>query len=143
MSGSEPDLVTDVTRDTGSDATLDDVQAPPWCFGAPLTRMVRLEYLSSSSAQSSDMDELEGSEGSVYFVRDEQINHIEEDMSLFDLALARRDGDPADGDSLRSTSHAYVNHVINDMAPRISSSTSPSVCVMQFFTAMIFVNCLL
>ncbi|KAF8486596.1 hypothetical protein JB92DRAFT_3148564 [Gautieria morchelliformis] len=129
MSGTEHDLpVADATRDTNSDATLDEVQVPPWRFGAPLTRMVRLEYLSSSSAQSSDADDLEDPEDSEYFVRDEQINHIEEDMSLFDLALARRDGDAADGDpSLRSTSHAYVNHVVNDMVPLISSSISPTV----------------
>ena len=130
VSDSSPGFITDAPWDTSSDATLDDVQRPYCCFGVPLTRMVTFEYLSPSS---SDVDHLENLEESECYVRDEEINLIEEDMSLFNLALVQRDveGDPA----LRSTSHGYVHHVIDDMAPHTRGSSSPGVCMS--YTAFI------
>lgn len=126
------------TWDASSDATPDDLQGPPCCFGVPLTRMVRLESLSSSSSQSSNADNRQDSNESGCFIRDNQINLIEEDMSLFDLALSQRD---SDGDlSLRSTSHAYVHHVIDDMARYTRGSSSPRVCVfyITFMAGLIY-----
>ena len=132
MSDSELEL-NNATWDSNSDATLDDdSERPAGCFGAPLTRMVKLEYLSSSSTQSND--DLGDSDDSGYFIRDEEINLIE-DMSLFDLALTRHDGDGIDEDpSLRSTTQAYVHHVIDHMSSRTQYSSSPRVCI--FYSAM-------
>ena len=121
MTDSEPAF--DTTWDTPSDATVDEVQSRTCCFGAPLTRMVNLEYLSSSSSsQSTDLEDSED------FVRDDEINLIEENMSLFDLALARHDGEDADDDpSLRSPTHAYVHHVIDHLSPQTQGSSFPQV----------------
>jgi hypothetical protein len=114
MPDSEPNFANpDDTWETPSNAC---------CFGAPLTRMVKLEYLSSSSAQSTDLED------SKYSVRDEEINLIEGDMSLFNLALARRDGEDSDDDlSLRSPPHAFVHHVIDHMVSHTQGLSSPRV----------------
>jgi hypothetical protein len=119
------DTESDVDSDAASDATLDDFQSP-YLVGAPLTRMVKYDYLSSPSIQSSDGDELE--EPAEYFVRDEEINYIEEDFSLLQLPLNGGDGEGPEGDPLlRTTSLEYVHSVVDHMAAHPAESPSPQV----------------
>ncbi|KAF8507517.1 hypothetical protein BU17DRAFT_71141 [Hysterangium stoloniferum] len=113
--------VVDISDDA-SDPSIEELQV--YKSGVPLTRMVDLEYMSSSSVQDSDG----GFECADHAVRDEDINYIEEDMSYFDLTLNGGDGEGPEADFLpRSPRHTHVHDIIDHFATSHQQSSMPQL----------------
>ncbi|KIJ54741.1 hypothetical protein M422DRAFT_240823 [Sphaerobolus stellatus SS14] len=119
-------FIPEYESDVESQTTLED-DWPSYTSGAPLTRMVPLEYWEQYSEESNSDDE-EAYEYPEYVVREEDINYIEEDFSFSNLIL-REESFDGEECCVQCSSPEYAQQVVNHFAANESSSMTPRLAL--------------
>lgn len=117
-----------------SDATLDELQSP-YLDGEPLTRMIEFGYMEIPSSRDTDSDAFEeclvtvspAKQPAEQFVRDEEINYIEEEI----LNPPCNGGNNDEGSLVPTFGPEYVRSVVDYMTANPVASASPKVNIFQ------------